>query len=173
MSREYNDYLVAHIKNVQRAHNWICEKMPELGVIPVLYNVMDHDNSKYGYEEYSAYDEYFYGGNRSSEITKEFNYAWLHHIHNNPHHWQYWILIEDSGNEICMEMPVEYVVEMVADWWSFSWREGKMTEVLDWYDDHSKKIMLHFKTKKLVEKILNKIREEFQENDGRTEESNG
>lgn len=26
-----------------------------------------------------------------------FNIAWLKHIHRNPHHWQYWILLNDNG----------------------------------------------------------------------------
>ncbi len=52
--------------------------------------------------------------------------AWLHHLHNNPHHWQYWVMPpefnpdgdHDNG---CLKMPEEYVLEMIADWMGQIW----------------------------------------------------
>jgi hypothetical protein len=105
--------------------------------------------------------EYFYG----DKDEDKFNQAWLHHIHNNEHHWQYWVLIMDDGDTgekgkvVALEMPKVYVWEMVADWWSFSWRSGKLTEIFDWYDSHKGGIILHENTRKLVEDILAEIRE--------------
>lgn len=46
-----------------------------------------------------------------------FNVAWLHHLHANPHHWQHWILQQDSGSTlILVPTSVHVVQEMVADW---------------------------------------------------------
>lgn len=57
-------------------------------------------------------------------------------------------------------MPLEYVIEMIADWWSFSFRSGNLREIFGWYDKH-KEIKLHPKTRKLVEDILARIKVEL------------
>lgn len=119
-----------------------------------------HDLSKYTAEEYESYDKYFYG-TQTEKVKTEFNYAWLHHIHNNPHHWQHWVLINDDDGTHALEMPKEYVIEMISDWWAFSHKSGNLYEIFDWYKSHTKKMILHEKTKKLVEDILDKIKAEL------------
>ena len=57
-------------------------------------------------------------------------------------------------------MPLEYVIEMIADWWSFSFRSGNIREIFSWYDKH-KEMKLHPKTRKLVEDILERIKVEL------------
>lgn len=164
MSYQYDDYLRNHISNVQKAAEWLLLHFPDLlnGVDESMLrnNLMSHDNSKYMVEEYGPYDAYFYGGNRSHEVMTEFNNAWLHHIHHNPHHWQYWVLIHDDEPEEVLFMPMEYVIEMIADWWSFSFRSGNLSEIFDWYDKH-KDMKLHPKTKKIIEDILDRIKAEL------------
>ena len=49
---------------------------------------------------------------------------------------------------------------MICDWWSFSFRNNKLDEIFDWYERH-KTMKLHEKTRKLVEDILGKIKEEL------------
>ena len=119
-------------------------------------NVLEHDLSKYSAEEYQAYDDYFYG-KKNKETERAFNYAWLSHIHHNPHHWQYWVLKHDDEPEEALEMPEQYVIEMICDWWSFSFKTGNLYEIFDWYEKH-KGMVLHEKTRKLVEDTLNKIK---------------
>lgn len=177
MSKQYDEYLTQHIANVKQGFIWMRQHglIPDCvpsdygrNLVPLNIPVM-HDNSKYEMEEYEAYDDYFYGKEGKDEddiqvINDTFDYAWLHHIHHNPHHWQYWLLFEDEGNVKALEMPEKYVYEMIADWWSFSWSKGKLTEIFDWYEEHKEKMKLHPKTKKLVETILkgmkNVLREE-------------
>lgn len=156
MSYNYDEYLYDHIANVVNAHNWLIEH----GIVDAI-ELKDHDKSKYSAEEYKAYDDYFYG-NKSYKVVRDFNYAWLHHIHNNPHHWQYWVLQHDDEPEETLEMPYDYVVEMICDWWSFSWKSKNLYEIFDWYEKH-KDMKLHEKTRKLVEKILESIREKLDE----------
>lgn len=122
-----------------------------------LQNTM---NQKNGHEEYEAYDRYFYG-NPSFKAKQEFNYAWLHHIHHNSHHWQYWVLQNDDDGEEVLEMPYHYVVEMICDWWSFSWSKGNLDEIFEWYEKH-KDMKLHPETRKLVEEILGRIKKELE-----------
>jgi len=160
MSQEYTQYIVEHKANVEKAFRWIVDHdIFEDCEIPV--NVVSHDLSKYSAEEYKAYDDYFYG-RRTKEVEKAFDYAWLHHIHSNPHHWQYWVLKHDDGPEEALEMPLEYVVEMICDWWSFSFKTGNLYEIFDWYKKH-KGMVLHKNTRKLVEDTLDKIKKTLDE----------
>ena len=122
-----------------------------------------HDASKSTPDEYDAYDAYFYGNNKSYAVVKAFNYAWLHHIHSNPHHWQFWILINDDPDEgmVIMDMPYNYIIEMICDWWAFSWASGNLDEIFNWYDQHKDYIKLSDQTRKTVEDILSKIKEKL------------
>lgn len=102
------------------------------------WRLLVHDLSKFGPAEWSPYVEMFYGvephvafeggvllpGAMSAEQAAEakrarqanFNAAWLHHIHVNPHHWQHHILHEDSGKVFVLVPPAPLAYEMVADW---------------------------------------------------------
>lgn len=159
MSIEYNTYITEHVANVQKAYFWLRDHniIKDLN----LYDQINiHDLSKYSDEEYKAYDNYFYG-NKTKKVQEEFDYAWLHHIHNNPHHWQYWLLVNDEDGTYALEMPENYVIEMISDWWAFSHKSGNLYEIFDWYKKNKKRQILHENTRKLVEEILDKIKEEL------------
>lgn len=166
MSKEYDLYLQEHRANVKKGLIWIRENLPEVLEAAGKYSdlswqiIMAHDLSKDDQEEYDAYDVYFYGRNRSYEVMQNFRYAWLRHIHLNPHHWQYWVLINDDPDEgeIIMDMPYNYIVEMICDWWAFSWKAENLTEIFKWYDEHKDYMKLSDKTRKTVEDILQKMR---------------
>lgn len=167
MSYLYDDYLKAHKHYVLAAFLWIKNFLPDL-IKPGIYwetLIGDHDKSKYDAEEYNAYDTYFYGGNKSYAVVQNFNKAWLRHIHQNPHHWQYWILINDDplSDDICIEMPYEYVIEMICDWWSFSHKTGNVKEIFSWYEERKNHIRLNSNTKLLVESILEQMQNKIQE----------
>jgi len=167
MSKEYDEYLHEHIGAVKKAAGWMCENLDtvrDLGEIEmVMFRtvVRKHDESKWYGAEYGPYDEYFYG----EKDEEAFNRAWLHHIHNNRHHWQHWLLVNDDGKFgdgskiVALEMPKVIALEMVADWWSFSWRSGNLEEVFGWYEEHKDGIILHPKTREFVEAVLGEIRE--------------
>lgn len=168
MSLDYDLYLHEHIENVNHGLRWMADNLKMDGVTErdisdAIWKATDHDKSKYDDAEYDAYDAYFYGGNRSYQVVQDFNRAWLHHIHENPHHWQHWVLIEDDPetkqNMLPIEMPVPDVLEMIADWWAFSWKDGNLFEIFNWYADHEDTIVLHKNSRKLVEDILNAIQD--------------
>lgn len=163
MSKEYDLYLEEHKNNVAKGYHWIKENLPELvdGKIDDDWQfTFNHDVSKNDREEYVAYDAYFYGGNRSYEVVQNFRYAWLRHMHKNPHHWQYWVLLNDEPEEgeIILDMPYRYILEMVCDWWAFSWKSGRLEEIFSWYDKHKDYMKLSPATRKTVEDILSKIK---------------
>lgn len=168
MSEKYDNYLKEHIGNVKKGYEWMKKHLPKEIFDGVVendeWNLGLHDLPKYGKDEYEAYDNYFYGGDKENERVKEaFNKAWLHHVHNNPHHWQYWVLIEDdlsamSGGYTCIEMPKHYVIEMVCDWWAFSWASKNLYEVFGWYRSHFAKIKLHENSQLYLENVLSELK---------------
>ena len=58
-------------------------------------------------------------------------------------------------------MPYNYIIEMICDWWAFSWKSGNLYEIFDWYDKHKEYMILHNSTRKSVEYILNRIKEKL------------
>ena len=160
MSYKYDEYLRQHINGVSEALGWMLEnlELPQISEEDkkcARRIVQYHDRSKKLPSEYEAYDAYFYG----ERDEAAFSYAWLRHIHLNPHHWQHWVLVNDEDGIVALEMPKEYVLEMIADWWSFSWRSGNLREVFGWYESHKDKMILHPNTRKLVESALGEIRD--------------
>ena len=91
-------------------------------------------------------------------------------IHNNPHHWQHWIVVEDdTGEDVALEMPTKYAIEMVCDWWSFSWNTysnitqdpTSLLRVCNWYKCRKNCIKLHDNTRKYVVSLLDIIYNAF------------
>lgn len=162
---KYKKYILDHKSNVQKAYNWLLENLGDeinFGDKDKLNKLINqHDLSKWSEEEFEPYALYF---NVDKEKYKDkFNYAWNHHQKSNPHHWQYWVLVNDDEGTVGLEMPQEYIIEMICDWWSFSHKTGNLKEIFSWYKDHIKKQVLHPNTKKEVEFILDKIKEKLGE----------
>lgn len=77
-----------------------------------------HDMSKFRPSEWFAYADYFYGGpypetdttplllrymfsmRTQAQCQADFDHAWLLHQHRNPHHWQFWLLHEDTRRTV-------------------------------------------------------------------------
>lgn len=158
MKTQYDKYLENHIHNVLLGFEWITQNLPELisdyDIDSLKSLIFQHDASKYTSEEYNAYAEYFYGKTKTPEILEAFDLAWLHHQHANSHHWQHWLLHEDEGGTKPLPMPYEYIIEMVMDWWSFSWKANDLYEIFNWYEENKSKILLHPETLNKVNHIL-------------------
>ena len=120
-----------------------------------------HDLSKWLPSEFFPYARHFFGpdGSRNKDVLApdaNFDVAWLAHIHGNPHHWQYWLLLADNGVTKVLPMPSRYSAEMLADWRSF---DGFVS---DWYARHRSQILLHPETRAWIDEQL-----EYQEGDQR------
>ena len=166
MSYEYDQYLKQHIANVKKGLEWMRDNLDLHGddITDAISEAENHDRSKWGVPEYNDYDAYFYGGNRSYQVVMNFNYAWLLHQHKNPHHWQYWVLINDDQAEGTMPlpMPMRYIYEMIADWWTFSWKDGNLFEIFDWYELNKSYILLHRATRIVVENLLKRMKDKLE-----------
>lgn len=116
-----------------------------------------HDLSKHDKEEFTPYALRFFTPNGKENFKKEFDYAWLHHIHHNPHHWNYWVLVDGAGKITPLEMPKHFVYEMVCDWLSFGIKKGDITEIKSFNESKREEYILHPNTRKLVDEIIGKI----------------
>lgn len=150
----------AYFKYVMR-HKWFvflagCEtKAP-------LWRLIIHDWLKFLPCEWFPYVRRFYNRDGSKRDWNamydkmEFDAAWNHHQKSNKHHWQYWILINDSDEPKLRPqiMPSNYVKEMVADWAGAGRAITGKWEVKTWYTTNRDKIIIHDETRELVEQIL-------------------
>jgi len=139
-------------------HKWFvfleCCKLgiPWLGIV--------HDWSKFRLSEWMPYALSFYGGweyNKRPQWMKDaFDVAWNYHQKRNKHHWQYWLLTNDSDEPqtIALPMPDCYCREMLADWRG----AGKAITGKDntpiWYKEHKSKMHLHSETREWIEQQL-------------------
>lgn len=143
----YLDSLMVHIGAVQEA-------AIKLGVPLEQYAV--HDLSKFSKEEFGGYAMHFQGGGAPDAFAS----AWLHHIHFNPHHWNYWIFPDGytpHGSKVeagVVFMPDKYTLEMVADWMGASYAYTRSWDMSDWLKKNMRKIILHSDTAFYVRIIL-------------------
>jgi hypothetical protein len=156
--------LVHHFKYLSYVtrHKWFV-LVAGLRTHAPLWRLLIHDWSKFLPSEWFAYANYFYNppiavtdpyGLRRDKQSRAFDVAWLHHQHANPHHWQHWILREDSGDVKILEMPEHFVREMIADWMGAGRAITGKWEAGEWYWKNRKKIVLHDSTRRDVEILL-------------------
>jgi NACalpha-BTF3-like transcription factor len=134
-----------------------------------------HDLSKFSPSEWGPYAEYFYGGEHKTfdelmlasldtyecwEMSKEgveeaFDRAWLHHQHHSPHHWQYYVLREDSGATKVLEIPKAFRKELLADWKGAGRAiVGKAADTKAWYLENRANMLLAPQTQRWIEDQL-------------------
>lgn len=80
----FAESLREHIAHVQEAGRLIGVSETQLSI---------HDLSKWSMDEFIGYAKHFKGGGAPDEFAS----AWLHHIHFNPHHPEYWFLPDRDG----------------------------------------------------------------------------
>lgn len=126
-----------------------------------VWQALRHDWTKFKYSEYWPYAKFFYGMVKESPLvqeamSKDFDIAWNYHQKHNRHHWQYWVLIKDSGELVPLPIPDRYLREMVGDWIGTGQTLGK-PDTKAWYAENKDKIMLHPDSRAKVEEILAKL----------------
>lgn len=128
----------------------------------LLWRLIIHDWSKFLPCEWFAYAEYFYGKQSSVENgikqLKDFDSSWNHHQKRNKHHFQYWVLIEDTGGIKPLRMPEKYVREMASDWLGAGHAITGKWEAWDYYQKNKENTLLHPETRELLEKLLREFK---------------
>ena len=123
-----------------------------------LWRLLIHDWSKFTPAEWGPYVRSFYGPDgRTPEVRDDFDKAWLHHQHRNPHHWQHWLLREDDGDTLRLRMPEPLVREMVADWMGAGRAITGKWDVASWYEANADKILLHSATRSRVTALIARV----------------
>lgn len=110
-----------------------------------------HDLSKFYPSEFKPYANYFYGDLKIPKVSSAFHKAWLYHQKRNKHHWQYWVLHPDRGEPFCIDMPLTYLKEMLADWRGASRAIKGYDDTPSWYQNNKDHIMLSDRSRKWIE----------------------
>jgi hypothetical protein len=126
-----------------------------------------HDWHKFLPSEWFPYVEYFHGrkvrrrdpdGYYKPFDTGDpkFDFAWLLHQKRADHHWQFWLLPEDSGNVRALPMSPEARLEMLCDWVGASKAQGHRgwLDVPAWYEKHKHQMVLAPATRDWIEATL-------------------
>lgn len=155
---EYIDYINEHISNIKCAMIKYGDKLCELLNLDsskLMELIYDHDKSKYEMEEFIAYRMKFHpasSDNKSKEeVEKLFNLAWLHHQNNNPHHPEYWVLIDGDKVEP-LDMPNIYIAEMLLDWEAMGMKFH--TNTYKYYYERGKNKLFSDKTRATIESVI-------------------
>lgn len=156
---------ISYLKYVIR-HKWFVFLACRRWRVP-LWRAIIHDWTKLTPIEWSPYVHSFYnpdgsnrkvnrvdGGLKTRELSNAFNFAWLHHQKVNPHHWQFWVLINDEDGTVPLEVPETYVREMLADWEGAGQAITGKADAKGWYIKNRSKMILHLNTRIMVENFL-------------------
>ena len=161
--REYDNYIVEHRDNVRIAWKKYCEEIADtLTISPdhiniINVNILEHDKSKYSPYEFEPYRQWFYPMKDEEKDKLAYDKAWLHHIANNPHHWQYWVNINDDGSIEAIEMDDVYLVELFCDWVAMSYKFHNNPN--DYYGERKDKIILAPNTRNKLEALLEIVKD--------------
>lgn len=127
-----------------------------------------HDFHKFLPSEWLPYADHFYGRKQGTQRDSTgyykptdtgdpaFDFAWLLHQKRADHHWQFWVLPEDSGGVKVLPMSEDARLEMVCDWIGASKAQGHggIVGVRQWYAKHKDKMQLHEDTRQWVVAFL-------------------
>lgn len=142
-----------------------------------VWRLIIHDWTKFLPSEYFPYVNFFYGHKISEDdeqrmirlmgycpkhktekyIEEQFDRAWLLHQNRNKHHWQYWVLTEDSGKSIPLSIPSKYAKEMVADWAGAGRTITGKWDIKEWYQENRHKMNIHAETKTEIEELISEL----------------
>ncbi len=103
--------------------------------------------SKFRLDEWFPYVEFFYG----IKDKDKFNLAWNYHQKRNPHHWQYFLMRDDDGPVRPVEMPEQYMKEMLCDWIGAGKAITGKNNLKEWYEENKYKMVLNNNTRIWIE----------------------
>lgn len=181
----YLRYVLLHKLAVFQA-GWAMRRTVSAHPVRWFWRLLVHDWSKLSRAEWSPYVAMFYGPPPTCECdtggghgldcpipeakrTRKaaFDRAWLHHIHANPHHWQYHILHEDSGKVLVLIPEASYVDEMVADWLGAGPKarlmpmQERVAMTIVWYAENVARMQMREIVKRRVEEWLMQLAVEY------------
>lgn len=117
-----------------------------------IWSLLIHDWDKFMPGMWRSYATCFYksDGTKRYVPSEYFWQNWNGHQKRNRHHWQYWVLIKDSGETEALYMPDVDRREMLADWIGAGKALGKPF-TWEWYRENREKMLLHPDTRRWIE----------------------
>lgn len=117
-----------------------------------LWIAIFHDWDKFLPDEWLPYARCFYApdGTKRYQPDAAYKQARLLHLRRNKHHWQFWVLVWESGEVECLPMPDVYRREMLADWRGAA-RSLDRPDLLGWYTTDGDKMSFHPETRRWLE----------------------
>lgn len=121
-----------------------------------------HDLSKFRPSEFVIYAKTFFTaeGKRSYAKYPSFDEAWNHHQKRNKHHWEYWIVIK-KDSFVPLDIPDEYLTEMVADMLAVSRLNNGYWGVREYYTQNMDKFLMTEYTRMRLEFIIKDASKKF------------
>jgi len=155
------EYLFQHWKYLQYVvrHKWfVYQAGREIGV--GRWQLLIHDWHKFLPSEWIPYAEFFNGPKTDDPAEKQrrkdaFRKAWLLHQNRAPHHWNFWVLVNDWDDPQVsgIEMPYKYILEMIADWRGAGKAQGN-NDTRGWYLKNRSRQIMHENTRYTLEMLL-------------------
>jgi hypothetical protein len=136
---------------------------------------LKHDLSKLNLtKEFIPYARFFYSDNKPKRDktgyykpydtgNEPFEKAWVHHLHNNSHHYEHWLnprKPEDGSVPLTLRMPEKDMLEMICDWEGAGKAQHSTTNQRQWYEINKHHLMLHPESQEFIE---NKLKEWYPE----------
>ena len=143
---QYASYVIRH-----KAHVFLAAC--RLGV---LVRGLLHDWSKLPPDEWIPYADFFCGLFDPDYVVarqRRLDAAWLRHQHRQDHHWQHWVLRNDDGTTVTLEMSDGARREMLADWIGAGRALGK-PDTAAWYAANRDRMVLGPETRRWIEHEL-------------------
>lgn len=168
------DWIGKHAKYLSYvfSHKWYV--FLEACKLGIPWQGLLHDLSKLTFKEWIPRAEALYqrrpmfdseGFFDPGKISNELSLCWLSHQHANPHHWQWWVMLLDSGKYKPLPMTDKYRREMLADWLAVS-RSPQRMDMIPWYLKHRDRMILHPETRAWIEEKLGVTSLRFSEQAG-------
>jgi hypothetical protein len=98
--------------------------------------------------EFIGYAKHFYDKSGNIKIR-----WYRHHVTQNKHHWQFWVITDNTGKHYMLPIDLDTRKEMLADWKSVG-KVLKQPDIKKWYIEHQDKVILDDESK---EWFLNNI----------------
>jgi hypothetical protein len=130
--------------------------------VGLVWRGIKHDWTKLLPSEWFAYAAYDFSkglpkttgyNHQFNPSEMAFNVAMNHHHKRNPHHWEYWVLVNKDGSTYAIPMPDKCVKEMIADWRGAGKAQGR-PDTPAWYKANRDKMVLHPDTRVQVDRYM-------------------
>jgi hypothetical protein len=146
-------------------HKWYVFLAGRITKVP-LWRLVIHDWSKFSLIEFINYSRWKYGVKSKQEWAK----AWLHHLHHNAHHPEFWVLswrgdpnfYDGLGESAApfvtlLPMPDFCVREMIADMMATSKEVTGSWDISYWLNQNGPDMHLHDETIIIIDKVMKEI----------------